>query len=236
MPRRKNGRRARNGNRRGGLGPFTPQRLSGLIDLTKFQPRRRIVIASETDLTILDPSKIEVIGSFGTPPGIPLGSTIAFIKTFDEARIVSIDVYYDQRGAGSTGAVPRATAWVANDVTTVFNPNLVQDIARFAGSGLSQITPGKAFRITVGPEYFAGQFSRLVNNGSIIITSKDYVGVVRFQTTFEVYGPPLDIRLQEPLEVLDTGLTATILSEAPDEAETLIRLEDGEKKMDDESF
>jgi hypothetical protein len=203
MPRRRNGRRGRNGSRGGGLGPFTPQRLSGLINLTKFQPRRRVVIASETDLTDLDPAKIEVIGSFGTPPGIALGSTVAFIKTFDQARIVSIDVYYDQRGSGSTGAVPRVTAWIANDITVVYNPNLVLDIARFSGSGLSQITPGKAFRIPVGPEYVAGQFSRLVNNGSIVIASVDYVGVVRFQTTFEVYGPPLDIRLPPPLEVLD---------------------------------
>ena len=145
-------------------------------------------------------------GSFGGTPGNAIGAAETFVKAFDRARILHIDVYFDQRGAGATAAIPRATAWLADGPSTEYEPSKVTEIARYAGSGMNQVQPARRFRVKAGPEYNCGRFSDTLNNATLIVASKDYVGVVRMETTFEVYGPPVDYELPAAREELSNHI------------------------------
>jgi hypothetical protein len=91
--------------------------------------------------------------------------------------------------------VPRVTAWVASGVVSDFDAAKITDIARFAGSGIDQIQPGRRFRIPVGPRFSGvGQFNRsgITATAVMVITSQQYEGTIRFESCFEVIGPPID--------------------------------------------
>jgi hypothetical protein len=124
-----------------------------------------------------------------------MGACDSFIESFESARIKYIDVYYDQRGGPSFGAVPRVTAWVATGLVSDFDTTKITDIARFAGSGINSIMPGRKFRIPIGPRFVSiGQFNRagITASAVLVIASQTYEGTLRLETMFEVIGPPID--------------------------------------------
>lgn len=167
-----------------------PQSMSAIpVNLTQFQPFRRILIATETDLSVATPTKVLAMQS-SAPPGSAILSCESFLAAFDRTRVVYIDVFFDQRGSASTAAIPRATAFCADMPASSYLATRLSSIASFAGSGMSQVVPGKRFRINVGPRYQMGQFAGI--NGALFLISKDYNGTVRMETCFEGYGPPLD--------------------------------------------
>ena len=193
MPRRRNNRRkARRGNGNGN-GNVRPQSSRALIDLSKFDPTRRIKVATEASITSANPTL--VLGmSANTPPGTGIAANETYIQSFDRTRICQITVYFDQRGSGSTASQPRCTAWIANNASSAYSAAKITSLARFAGSGLNTMIPGKTYRIAVPPTYNVGRFdfSGANTQATLIIATADYVGTVRIETTFQTYGPPFD--------------------------------------------
>jgi hypothetical protein len=199
-------------NRKNGNKPQSLQAIP--VNLTNFQPFRRVILATETDLTTLSPSKALSM-STNTPPGNSLASCATFLDAFHETRVVFVDVFFDQRGSGNTAGIPRATAFCANKTSSLFDASKLSDIARFAGSGMNQVIPGKRFRINVGPRYSMGQFDGGANAGTLFLVSKDYQGTVRIETCFEGYGPPLDYTVSAAEEVDDRESICEVKKKRP---------------------
>jgi hypothetical protein len=179
-----------------------PQSLQSTpINLTNFQPFRRMILATQTDVTKLNPTKALSMNE-RSPPGNSLVACESFLIEFDQTRVVFVDVFFDQRGSDSTAGVPRATAFCANQTASLYDASKLSDIARFAGSGMNQVVPGKRFRINIGPRYTMGQFGGGNQSGTLFIVTKDYQGTVRIETCFEAYGPPLnyEVSLEEKME------------------------------------
>jgi len=129
------------------------------------------------------------------PPGSALPTLTNLLSGFDRTRVKSITVFFDQRGAGTSGAVSRATAWVAEDIPAAISATKITDLARFAGSGMNTIMPGRAYPMSVGPEFRSGRFEPQTQQDTLVIATIDYVGTIRIETLFEAYGPPLDYRV-----------------------------------------
>lgn len=187
MPRKRNNRK-NNGIIK------SPQKIGNYLDLTKFQPTRKILVASQTDVEINNPSKALAMSNF-SPPGSTIGVLKTLIESFESSRIMYVDVFFDQRGGSSTAAVPRVTAWIASGLASDFDASKITEIARFAGSGINQVTPGRRFRIPVGPRFTSiGQFNRVgvTSSAVMVVSTKDYDGTIRFETCFECIGPPID--------------------------------------------
>lgn len=183
----KRGRRFRNG---GNTAIRKPQRQKQHLDLTKFQPGRFITVATEA---VLAGSPL-ALGFFNDDPPratVEIPAISAFRKSFQSSRVTKINIYFDQRGSSSTGAVPRVTAFLTDDISTAVDPTKITDLANFAGSGLNQISPGRDFNLPVGPKFSSGQFGTTSGN-TLILVGQDYEGTVRIQTTFEVLGPPIN--------------------------------------------
>lgn len=173
-------------------------RLGQTIDLSSFQPIRKLVAASEATVTSFIP--VLVIGfTSRTIPGNFIPAVQTFISSFDDSRILSIDVYYDQRGTGSRASQPRATAWVASDLESSYDPDKLDQIARYAGPGMNSIVPGKRYRLPVGPKFGAGRFGDPSPN-TLVLATQDYNGTIRIVTTYELYGPPIDYKIVPPVE------------------------------------
>jgi hypothetical protein len=179
---KKKGRKNGKGNK--------PEKLSQPINLTIFQPVRRVLVAAQAAVTSDSPSLILGFSSL-QPPGSVIGSVNTFLTSFDRTRVVFIDVFFDQRA--SSAAVSRATCWVADAAASAYDATKLVDIANFAGSGMNQVIPGKRYRITVGPQYNSGRFGGTAS--SLIITTVGYEGTIRIETCFEAYGPPLDYKV-----------------------------------------
>lgn len=206
MPRRRNGRRRQVRN--------VPQKSNNIIDFTKFQPTRKIKIATETTVSVSNPVQILQFGN-NDPPGNAITNALTFLQTFYTSRVVSIDVFFDQRGAASTAAIPRATAWVVPSTSAALDAAKIVQIARFAGSGLNQVMPGRCFKIRLGPRFIRdGQFVPNDEVGtfksSLILATKDYNGTIRIHTTFETVGPPIDY------EVASAGATDSAIGSISD--------------------
>ena len=186
--------RKRNGKKGGGRAKLQPQKVSSTLQLNVFQPRRRIKIATHTLVTSQAP--VLALGFDNTtPPGSSLPAVTSLLEGFDGSRVISVTVFFDQRGAGSTGAIPRSTAWIAEDIPAAVSTAKITDLARFAGSGMNQIMPGRPFQLAVGPEFRSGRFELQSQLDTLIIATTDYVGTIRVETLFEAYGPPLDYRV-----------------------------------------
>lgn len=189
MPR---GRRPRKGNNNA---IKKPQQLKQHLDLTKFQPGRYITVATEAVIAGTPLS----LGFTNTEPPrstVEIPAVSAFRKSFQSSRVVKIGIYFDQRGAASTAAVPRVTAFLAYDLSSAVDPTKITDLANFAGSGLNQITPGREFILPVGPKFSAGQFGDASGN-TLVLAANDYAGTVRIHTTFEVLGPPINFAVAQ---------------------------------------
>lgn len=198
MPRRRGNRNRRNGRSNGNTsGVTTPQRSNRIIDLTKFDPTRIIKVASETSLDSSNPVKTLSINANGGFPGTGIGAASSLLSSFDRARILYIDVFFDQRGSSSTASQPRVTAWVANGASGDYDQSKITELARFAGSGINTMVPGKRFRISTPPSFQVGRFDdvNITNGGTLLIASKDFSGTVRMETAFQVYGPPIDYQV-----------------------------------------
>lgn len=188
MPRKRMNKKNGNGSVR------APQKVGAMLNLTKFQPTRKILVASQSDLTPANPTKILTMSNVAAP-GNRIGALDTLIESFESSRMCYVDVFFDQRGNASTAAVPRVSAWAATGLVSDFDPAKIVEIARFAGSGLNQIQPGRRFRIPIGPRFTSvGQFNRagVTASAVLVITSQDYAGTIRFETCFEVIGPPID--------------------------------------------
>lgn len=191
MPRRR-GPRRRNGATKQAQGPITPQRTSQLIDLTKFQPARRIMVATEATLAAV-PLKLPFSASSPPASATELFAISTFRLAFENSRVVSISVCFDQRGSASTAAQPRLLAFCLDKASSLVDESKLTNLASYAGSGINQIVPGRPYNINIGPKFQAGQFSGLINNGTLLLAAQDYNGTVRIHTTFEVLGPPKDL-------------------------------------------
>lgn len=196
-------KKGKNGN-----GTNKPQSINQPVNLTVFQPFRRLLVATEAAVTSAAPVAQLQFNSL-TPPATALAATSAFVNTFDATRVMFIDIFFDQRGAGSTAAVPRSSAWIGEQGAAVYDETKLINIARFAGSGMDQVVPGKRYRVTVGPKYSAGRFDTS-NSNTLFLVTKDYVGTIRLETCFEAYGPPLDYRVTPVAHGVTGSVPATV--------------------------
>jgi hypothetical protein len=157
-----------------------------------------LVAASE--VTVILASEIMAIGfTSRTIPGNFIPAVQTFLSSFDDSRILSIDVYYDQRGTGSFASQPRATAWIASDSPSDYDLDKLDSLARYAGPGMNTIVPGKRYRLPVGPKFRAGRFGDPLPN-TLVLATHDYIGTIRIVTTYELYGPPIDYKIVPPVE------------------------------------
>jgi len=190
MPRK----RSKNG---GGGRKDAPQNERSTLQLNVFQPRRRIKVATQALVTNLTP--VLALGFDNSiPPGTALDALTSLLDSFDRTRVVSISVFFDQRGSASQAAIPRCTAWVAEDNPSAVDVSKIDSLARFSGSGMTQVFPGRSFNVRVGPEFRSGRFEPQVQQDTLLIATHDYRGTVRIETTFEAYGPPLAYRIIVP--------------------------------------
>jgi len=201
MPRRKGSRR-KNGNNGKASGPTTPQRTGQIIDLTKYQPARRIVVATQAVLAAV-PLKLPFSKISPPASATELFAVSTFRYSFQDSRVVSMKVCFDQRGSSSTAAQPRLLAFALDKSSSLIDETKLTDLASYAGSGLNQIVPGKAFNIPIGPKFQAGQFNGSTNVGTLLLAAQDYNGTVRIHTTFEVLGPPIDLSVSLVDEALE---------------------------------
>jgi hypothetical protein len=192
MPRRK-GSSKNNNNNGNSQGPYSPQRTGQILNLTKFQPARRIVVATQATFAS-SVSQLAFDFTNSTPPSgsTEISAVKSFRESFQDIRVESILVCFDQRGRLSQASQPRLTAFVLNKGSSTIDVTKLTDPARFAGSGLNTLVPGKPFRIPVGPKFTAGRFDGVGAN-SLILVALDYEGTARIHTTFEVLGPPIDL-------------------------------------------
>jgi hypothetical protein len=158
-----------------------------------------LVAASE--VTVILASEIMAIGfTSRTIPGNSIPAVQTFLSSFDDSRVLSIDVYYDQRGTGSLASQLRATAWIASDIASSYAPEKLDQMARYAGPGMNTIVPGKRYRLPVGPKFRAGRFGDQVTPNTLVLATQDYIGTIRIVTTYELYGPPIDYKIVPPVE------------------------------------
>jgi hypothetical protein len=169
-----------------------PQSNASLLDLSIFPPRRRIAVAAEVTVQNGSATLFDFSNSLSTAY---LTSIATFVNSFQSRRVIGINVYFDQRGSASTAAVPRVTAFLATGFTSSVDPDNVDlnTIARYAGSGINQVVPGKNFYLKVGPEFSTGRFQATGSGDFIVLVGDDYQGTVRLKLIFEVIGIPADI-------------------------------------------
>lgn len=171
----------------------TVQRVGRVNDLTVFNNRRVIKIAGEVDKTTDGPS-VHTFTNRGFGAFASLG---ALISSFNASRLLKLEIWFDQRGSGSTAAVPRCAAFLlpgsSSDYTDVSKSGT---LASYAGRGLQQINPSRPLTLKVGPEFVAGRFNDIENGGpgdvpsTLFLATEGYSGKVRIISYVEVLGVP----------------------------------------------
>jgi hypothetical protein len=189
--RRRNGRRNNNGAQ---SGPTKPQSNASILDLSIFPPRRKIMVAAEA---IVNNGTATLFGFSRAPSNSFFSSVQLLISSFQASRVIGIQIFFDQRGAAATAAIPRVTAFLATGLTSQIDPTKADlvNLTKYAGSGINQVVPGKSFYLKVGPEFSAGRFDDQSTSEVVVLVGNNYEGTVRLKFIYEVVGIPADISI-----------------------------------------
>jgi len=192
MPRK--GKRSRGG--RNGSATTTVPRTNRVIDLTNFNARRLFRIVQE--VTLNESLAVEVTNrGFNGLPAVG-----DFLGEFMATRLTRLEIWFDQRGSASTGAIPRCGAFLLPGLVSDYDfsfPSGKPGTGSYAGRGLNQINPSKPLILRVGPEFGAGRFPTPVTEGPgtqtsvLFLDSNGYKGTVRVISHVETLGYPFSL-------------------------------------------
>lgn len=174
------------------------------MNMTHFNGRRTITYVSS----------VEVSNGFQTVPvsARGLGDSLSsqyvsgvrtFVNTFPAARLLSVNVQFDQRGAASTAAQPRVSAFLLPGATSTWDVDKLPAVASFAGAARQQIVGRRSFRLRLGPEFVSGVLTASTGSTSsdtLVLSTQGFQGTARCIWTVQLVGPPTDL-VAAPAEV-----------------------------------
>jgi len=169
-------------------------RTNRVLDLTNFNARRLIRTASEQSVDGAVALQVNNRGIEG------IASIVDFLGSFMATRLTRLEIWFDQRGSASTGAIPRCGAFLLPGLLSDYNlVSEVPPVGEFAGRGLQQINPSKPLILRVGPELGAGRFPTVAQDGPgtsgsvLYIQTTGYKGTVRVISHVETLGYPFSL-------------------------------------------